>query len=97
MNAYICNRTCPCPRCRARGLMGAAVLITLGGLVLLGGLHVFPFHERFPVLLIVIGLVLYLGRSASTEGHIDPYAASGPVPPPPPPAAGDQHGPEVNP
>ncbi len=95
MNQYIHNRTCPCPRCRARGLMGAAVLITLGVLFLLNELYVVRFEQSFPALLIVIGLVLYLGRSASTEGHIQPASAAGVVPPPPPPP-GDQHGSEVN-
>jgi hypothetical protein len=77
--------------------MGAAVLITLGVLFLLEEFHVFPFRESFPVLLIVIGLFLYMGRSASTEDHIEPYTVSKPVPPPPPPAANNQHSPEVNP
>ncbi len=95
MNGYIPNRTCQCPRCRARGLMGAAVLITLGVLFLLNEFWVVRFHDSFPVLLIVIGLVLYLGRSASIEGHIQPASTAG-VAPPPPPTAGDQHGSEVN-
>lgn len=90
MNPYIPNPTCQCPRCRCRGLMGAAVLITLGALFLLSEFWVVSFGESFPALLIVIGVVLYLGRSASTEGHTDRYGT------PPPPVAGDQHGPEVN-
>ncbi|HEY6307854.1 MAG TPA: hypothetical protein VI488_15485 [Candidatus Angelobacter sp.] len=95
MNRYIANRTCQCPRCRANGLMGAAVLITLGVLFLLAEFWVIPFHQSVPVLLIVIGLMLYLGRSASTEGHIQPPNAAGMLPPPPP-IPRDQHGPEVN-
>jgi hypothetical protein len=75
--------------------MGAAILITLGILFLLDQLWIFHFREGFPVLLIVIGLVLYLGRSASTEGHIEPYPPQPPGTTPPPPAA-DQQGPEVN-
>lgn len=75
--------------------MGAAILITLGILFLLDQFWVVRFHESFPALLIVIGLMLYLGRSASTEGHIQPMSAAGTVPPPPP-IAHDQHGPEVN-
>ena len=94
MSAYIPNRTCQCPRCRARGLMGPGILITLGVLFLLDQTWAVRFHESFPVLLIVIGVLLYLGRSASTEGHVDPPVA---VPTPPPPAPVDQsHGPEVN-
>ncbi len=94
MNPYIPNRTCQCARCRCRGLMGAAVLITLGVLFLLSEFWVVPFGESFPALLIVIGVVLYLGRSASTEGHMERGARTGPVPPPP--AEAGQHGPEVN-
>lgn len=95
MNPYMPNRTCQCPRCRARGLMGAAVLITLGVLFLLSEFYVVRWEQSFPALLIVIGLVLYLGRSASTEGHIQPVTPTGAIPPPPP-IPGDQHGPEVN-
>jgi hypothetical protein len=75
--------------------MGAAVLITLGGLFLLNNFDVIRFGESFPVLFIVMGLMLYLGRSASIEGHIQPPMVAGPMPPPPP-IAGGQHGPEVS-
>lgn len=96
MNAYSYNRACSCPRCRINGLMGAAVLVTLGVLFLLDELWSFRFGETFPVLLIVIGLVMYLGRSASTEGHIEPYAPQPPAGPPPPPQAPNTPGSEVN-
>ena len=96
MNAYTYNRACPCPRCRIKGLMGAAVLVTLGVLFLLNELWIFRFGQTFPILLIVIGLVMYLGRSASTEGHIQPYEPQPPVGPPPPPPATNPPGPEVN-
>ncbi len=95
MNDYVCNRTCQCARCRARGMMGAAVLVTLGVLLLIDQLTYLRFEETFPALLIVIGLMLFAGRSASTEGHVQPPQAMAPVPPPPP-APGDQPGPEVN-
>jgi hypothetical protein len=98
MNGYIPNRTCPCPRCRARGLMGAAVLITLGVLFLLNEFSNLRFHESFPVLFIVIGLVMYLGRSAPIEGHVQPPLPAGAVAPPPPPSPpADSQGPEVHP
>lgn len=96
MNEYVCNRTCQCARCRARGMMGAAVLITLGVLLLIDQLTYLRFEEVFPVLLIVIGAMLFLGRSASTEGHVQPIRAVAPMVPPPPPVAGNQPGPEVN-
>jgi Domain of unknown function (DUF5668) len=102
MNGYMPNRSCQCPRCRARGLMGAAVLITLGVLFLLNEMTNVRFHESFPVLLIVIGMVLYLGHSASIEGHVQPPTPPGMVPPPPPsppsppPPPLDSRGPEVH-
>ena len=98
MTPYIRNRNCQCVRCRANGLMGAAVLITLGVLFLLESYSVISFDRSFPVLLLVIGCVLLVARTGSTEGHVqpgwiqDPAApqpaqqpwASAPVPPPPP-------------
>lgn len=93
---YIRNRACPCVRCRAHGLMGAAVLITLGVLFLLQSYWYIPFHRTFPVLFLVIGCVLLVSRSGSTEGHVNPswYNAAampqnpqqwtGTVAPPPP-------------
>jgi hypothetical protein len=95
MSAYIPNRTCHCPRCRARGLMGPGILITLGVLFLLDQTGI-RFHETFPVLLIVIGVMLYLGRSATTEGHMDVRIAQVAPAPPPPVPADQSRGPEVN-
>jgi hypothetical protein len=74
--------------------MGAAILITLGVLFLLTEIYFIPFDRTFPALLIVIGLMMYLSRSASTEGHISRYP--GMAPPPPPAVAGNQHDSEVN-
>jgi hypothetical protein len=96
MNAYTYNRACSCPRCRIKGLMGAAVLVTLGVLFLLNELWIYGFGQTFPILLIVIGLVMYLGRSASTEGHIEPYEPQPSMGPPPPPPAPNPPGSEVN-
>lgn len=96
MNAYVPNRICQCPRCRAHGLMGPAILITLGVLLLLEEMGGLRFGESFPVLLIVIGVFLYLRHSASAEGHVNvPVAQIMPAPPPPGPA-NQTHGPEVN-
>ena len=53
MNGYQCN----CGRCRSRGIMGPAVLVTLGILMLLSEFGTVRFHYTWPVLLIVIGLV----------------------------------------
>lgn len=82
MNPYMRNRNCSCVRCRCHGLMGAAILITLGVLFLLENFYVIPFDRSFPILLLVIGSVLLIGRTGSTEGHIDPNFYAGTVPPP---------------
>jgi hypothetical protein len=72
MTPYIRNRNCQCVRCRANGLMGAAVLITLGVLFLLDSYNVIRFDQGLPVLLLVIGCVLLVARTGSTEGHVQP-------------------------
>jgi hypothetical protein len=69
---YIRNRACPCARCRAHSLMGAAVLVTLGVLFLLENYFHISFHRTFPVLLLVIGCVLLVSRTGSIEGHVNP-------------------------
>ncbi len=61
--------------------MGPAILITLGVLFLLNETWVIRLDDSWPALLIVIGLFMYLGRSASTEGHIEPSSTSGGTPP----------------
>jgi hypothetical protein len=94
MSAYISNRACMCPRCRTRGLTGAAILVTLGVLFLLEEFTNIGFGQTWPVLLIVIGLFMYLGHSGSIEGHVDPPVPISAVPPPPPPPAGGS--PEVH-
>jgi hypothetical protein len=79
--------------------MGAAVLITLGVLFLMESYNVISFDRSFPVLLLVIGCMLLVSRTGSTEGHIQPgwtqgsiaqpTVQQGPVitnPPPPPPS-----------
>ena len=81
---YVRNRSCPCARCRAQGLMGPAVLVTLGVLFLLQSYHIVSFDRSFPVLLLVIGCVLLISRTGSTEGHIEPQWMTGVAPPPAP-------------
>lgn len=84
MTPYIRNRSCRCVRCQASGLMGAAILITLGVLFLLDNYGALPFHKTIPVLFLVIGGVLLISRTGSTEGHVQPGWIQGqPAPPPP--------------
>ncbi len=81
---YQYNRSCPCDRCRARGFLAPAILVTIGVLFLVGTItngHM-DFGRTWPVLLIIIGAVKLAQRSASTTGHIDPrFPGYVPVPP----------------
>jgi Domain of unknown function (DUF5668) len=86
---------CRCQSCTIRGMMGPAILITLGLLFLLhqvqGGR--FDFGNTWPVLLMVIGILLLASSLAPRDGHIDPpppvASPAGPpaMPPTPPPPA----------
>ena len=89
---------CGCAHCRARGLMGPAILVTLGGLFLLEAVHVVGFGRTWPVLLLVIGLVKVLQSNASSSGHVEPPAppsGTQPAPPSAPPPASGEVGREV--
>lgn len=72
--------------CGARGLMGPAVLMTIGGQFLLNNLGIIPFGRTLPVLLIVIGVVLAVQRTAHHSGDIYP-------PPPAPSSSGGTEAP----
>ena len=76
---------CYCARCRHRRLMGPAVLVTVGVLSLLDDMSRLTWHRTWPALLLVIGIVLLMKNSASTEGHISGVlpGASGNQPDPP--------------
>lgn len=78
---------CSCARCRAQGLLGPALMTTLGVLFLLNQLGAISFHRTWPVLLLVIGGIKLMQSNASTEGHVEvlpatPAAGSPPVAPP---------------
>ena len=82
---------CHCQSCTIRGLVGPAVVITLGVLWLLNEVHGgrFYFGSTWPVILIVIGLVHLAGSMASHEGHARSAPPPGQPPAPPaPPAPG---------
>jgi Domain of unknown function (DUF5668) len=89
---YRYNPRCSCGRCRAHGLMGPAVLITLGVLFLLDQVtHIswLDFGSTWPAFLIVIGLVMFLEHNASVAGHIPrQYGAAPPAWQPPDPRYG---------
>jgi hypothetical protein len=63
--------------------MGAVILVTLGVLFLIDNYAGIRFSETFPVLLLVIGGVLLVSRTGSTEGHVQPGWIQGPTAPPP--------------
>jgi LiaI-LiaF-like transmembrane region len=71
---------CNCARCRSRGLMGPAVLVTLGVLFLLTEFWHMSF--QWPVLLIVIGAVKVWQSTTSREGHMQNYGSVPPAMPP---------------
>ena len=78
---------CTCSRCTIRGLMGPAVITTLGILFLLNELRhgYLSLGHTFPVLLIVIGAILLASALAPMDGHIGaPSAPAPPVAPTPP-------------
>lgn len=87
---------CRCQRCSIRGLMGPAVLITIGVLFLIGQRNwEYGFHHTWPVILLVIGFIKLAEALASSEGHgtfpgnppgpnAGPQQGPGPGQPPPP-------------
>lgn len=88
MDMYIRNRYCPCIRCKMNDMMGPALLVSFGTMLLLKNtLHFVRGGTIVAVILIVIGAVKLLQGSASIEGHIPPGTLpTGAVPPVPPPA-----------
>ncbi|HEV2961372.1 MAG TPA: DUF5668 domain-containing protein [Candidatus Angelobacter sp.] len=92
MSVYIRNRLCRCQRCTFGGLIGAGILITLGFLFLLDNYGVFDFDKSSPLILIVIGLLLFARRNASTEGHIQAFGLPSTAP-----TSGQRNNSQVNP
>jgi len=80
---------CNCQRCSIRGLMGPAILITIGVLFLVQQSHWdYHFGKTWPVILLVIGAVKLAEALASDAGH-----GTQQIPPPGPgPGMGPQQG-----
>jgi hypothetical protein len=78
---------CHCQSCTIRGMMGPAVLITLGVLFLLHQMRggQFDFGNTWPALLMVIGILLLASSLAPRNGHIEPVRPAT-APPGAPPA-----------
>jgi hypothetical protein len=84
------NQTCTCGRCRTRWLMGPAMVLTTGVLLLLASLDVADIGRTWPAWLLVVGVVKLLQSTASSQGHVGPLPPGTPptaVPPQPPPSA----------
>jgi len=88
MDMYMRNRYCPCVRCKMNDMMGPALLVSFGTMMLLDNLtHFVRGGTVVAVILIVIGAVKLLQGGASTEGHIPPGTLpTGAVPPVPTPS-----------
>jgi len=88
---------CRCQSCTIQGLMGPAIITTIGILFLLNQIRggYLSFGNTWPVILLVIGLVKLASALAPKEGHLSdaattpaPPAAPPPVNPPPSPYQG---------
>jgi hypothetical protein len=66
-----------CDRCRTRGLLGPAILVSVGVLWLLNDATRYDFGRTWPLLLVVIGLVKFMQSNASDAGH--QYPPTGPA------------------
>jgi hypothetical protein len=85
--------SCTCERCRAQGLMGPAILTTVGVVALIDGFrHVGPFGYTGAILLVIGGVKLFQGSASSTGHHellgpgAGPCSTGGTAVPPVPPS-----------
>ena len=72
---------CNCQQCAIRGLMGPAILVTLGILFLLDQLRggYFSFGNTFPVILIVIGLAKVIEYFQRNNSNKEGFEKSEPI------------------
>src|SRR5260221_14347191 len=63
---------CACRRCTIRGLMGPAVIITVGVLFLLDQMRGgnLSFGNTYPVILFVIGVISLAAAASPADGHV---------------------------
>ena len=78
-------RGCQCDRCKSRGLMGPAMMMTAGVLWLLDEMGHLDWGHSWPVFLIVIGLLKVWQGNASMNGHVELSSNQGCGPTPPNP------------
>jgi hypothetical protein len=94
------SNICYCERCRTRRLMGPAILITLGAILLLQSVSRVTFWETWPAILLVIGVVKLMQGNASSAGHVGSLpTGTSTIPPmaPPPGAPGAPQSPQQPP
>ena len=92
------NQTCTCGRCRTRWLMGPAMILTTGVILLLASLDVASIDRTWPAWLLVCGVVKLLQSTASSQGHVGPLPPGAPpmaVPPQAPPSSPESTSGEV--
>jgi hypothetical protein len=84
------RRICTCGRCSTRWLMGPAMVLTTGVLLLLQSLDIrnAGLDHTWPAWILVVGIVKMIQSSASSAGHVGPLpgappAVSPPATPPP--------------
>jgi len=81
-----------------QSIMGPAILITVGVLILLDSLDAVSFGRSWPAIILVVGVVKLLQSNASSAGHADTPKLASPAPAPAPtqPAPTDTSSSEVH-
>ncbi len=79
------SNVCTCEQCRSRSLMGPAILVTIGVIILIDNYRHIGFFGYLGGILLVIGGVKLFQGGASSVGHREFPAAeqSATIPPPP--------------
>jgi len=82
------GRGCTCVRCRTRWMMGPAMVLLTGVLMLLHTTDVANLDRTWPAWILGVGVVKLLQSTASSQGHVDTLPPAPPSAPPPqaPPA-----------
>jgi hypothetical protein len=62
--------SCPCARCRIRGIMGPLMMTTVGAIFLIAEYTRYSIDQLWPLFMIVPGIILLAQSLASRDGHI---------------------------
>ncbi len=81
MQEYKYNPACGCSSCRRSGLTGPVMMVTIGTLFLITNYTRFDFGDLWPVILIVMGGLMFLRPSSSRAGHLNPGEQTTPAAP----------------